>query len=161
MGVREWLCCNKLLSNVNQTHYMIFIPRNKIAHDIDAKMYGVSVGRVFTTEFLGIILDSTLCWKTQLEYIWTKVIPMCWNYSYSWKKVAQFITHHFFILISLPIFHLLQPCVGKQLCIHVRKSHPTLLFHANLLLITSDINSYTIGTSMYRFVKWNRLSDIF
>ena len=47
--IREWLCCNKLSLNVSKTHYMIFTPRNKIVHDIDVKIHGVSVERVYAT----------------------------------------------------------------------------------------------------------------
>ena len=56
-SIREWLCCNKLSLNFSKTHYMIFTPRNKIVHDIDVKIHGVSVERVYATKFLGVIID--------------------------------------------------------------------------------------------------------
>ena len=117
-SIREWLCCNKLSLNVSKTHYMIFTPRNKIVHDIGVKIHGVSVERVNATKFLGVIIDSKLtpCWI----YL-QKVIQMCWNYCQSQEKVAQVVTHHSLLFIRLPIFYLLQPCVGKQLYVHFRK----------------------------------------
>ena len=40
------------------------------------------------------------------------------------------------------------------------RAHTAALFYANRLLIISDMNSYTIGAFMYRFVNGN-LPDIF
>ena len=72
-SIREWLCCNKLSLNVSKTHYMIFTPRNKIVHDIDVKIQGVSVERVYATKFLGVIIDTKLTWKPHVEYICKKL----------------------------------------------------------------------------------------
>ena len=72
-SIREWLCCNKLSLNVSKTHYGIFTPRNKIVHDIDVKIHGVSVERVYVTKFIGVIIDSKLTWKPHVEYICKKL----------------------------------------------------------------------------------------
>ena len=72
----EWLCCNKLSLNVSKTHYMIFTPRNITVHDIDVKIHGVNVERVYATKFLGVIVDSKLTWKPHVEYI-CKMLSKC------------------------------------------------------------------------------------
>ena len=62
-SVQEWLCSNTLSLNVLKTHYMIFSSRNRIIDDIDIKIDNVKIGRVYTTKFLGVQIDSKLTWK--------------------------------------------------------------------------------------------------
>ena len=71
--IREWLCCNKLSLNACKTNYTIFTPRNKTVHDIDVKIHGVHIERVYATKFLGVIIDSKLTWKPHVEYICKKL----------------------------------------------------------------------------------------
>ena len=53
--------------------HMIFTPRNKIVHDIDVKIHGVSVEKVYATKCLGVIIDSKLTWEPHVEYICKKL----------------------------------------------------------------------------------------
>ena len=72
-NVQEWLQCNKLFLNVLKTHYMVFTPRNRVIGDIDVKIQGVQIQRVYATKFLGVQIDSQLTWKTQIEYTCKKL----------------------------------------------------------------------------------------
>ena len=46
---------------------------DNIVPDIDVKIHGVSVERVYATKFLGVIIDSKLTWKPHVEYICKKL----------------------------------------------------------------------------------------
>ena len=67
-NVQEWLHCNKLSLNVLKTHYMVFTSRNRVIDDIDVKIQGVQIQRVYATKFLGVQIDSQLTWKIHMEY---------------------------------------------------------------------------------------------
>ena len=61
--IQEWLCSNKLSLYVLKTHYMIFTPRNKAAHDVSMKICSENISRVYVTKFLGVQIDAKLNWK--------------------------------------------------------------------------------------------------
>ena len=72
-NVQEWLQCNKLSLNVLKTHYMVFTPRNRVIGDVDVKIQGVQIQRVYATKFLGVQIDSQLTWKTHIKYTCKKL----------------------------------------------------------------------------------------
>ena len=72
-AIQEWLNCVKLSLNFLKTHYMIFIPRNKRANDIDIKIYGTRMQLVYVTKFLGVQIDAHLTWKSHIDYTCSKL----------------------------------------------------------------------------------------
>ena len=72
-AIQEWLNCVKISLNVLKTHYMIFIPRNKRANDIDIKIYGTRMQLVYVTKFLGVQIDAHLTWKSHIDYTCSKL----------------------------------------------------------------------------------------
>ena len=66
-AIQEWLNCNKFSLNVIRTHHMIFLPRNKRANDIDIKIYGTIIQRVYVTKFLGVQIDAHLTCRSHID----------------------------------------------------------------------------------------------
>ena len=176
--IREWLCCNKLSLNVSKTHYMIFTPRNKIVHDIDVKIHGVSVERVYATKFLGVIIDSKLTWKPHVEYICQKLskcagiiakarrklhrsslITLYYSFAYPYLIYCNHVWGNNYAS-TLEKIMIVQKRLIRTITCSPYRAHTAPLFYANRLLETSDINTYITGTFMYRFVNDN-LPDIF
>ena len=52
---------------------MIFLPKNKRANDIDIKIYGIRIQRVYVTKFLGVQIDAHLTWKSHIDYTCSKL----------------------------------------------------------------------------------------
>ena len=74
---QDWLCSNKLSFNVLKTHYMIFTPSNKAAHDVSIKICSENISRVYVTKFFGVQTDAKLNWKKKhVEYI-NKKLSKC------------------------------------------------------------------------------------
>ena len=177
-GIREWLCCNKLSLNVSKTHYMSFTPRNKIVPDIDVKIHGVSVERVYATKFLGVIIDSKLTWKPHIEYICKKLSKCVGTIAKVRRKLHRLSLITLYYSFAYPYFIYCNHVWGNNYASTLEKikiiqkrpirtiscspyrAHTAPLFYANRLLTISDINTYTIGAFMYRFLNGN-LPDIF
>ena len=168
--IREWLCCNKLSLNVSKTHYMIFTPRNKTMHDIDLKLHGVNVERVYATKFLGVIIDSKLTWKPHVEYICKKLSKCAGSLHRSSLITHYTFAYPYFIYCNhvwgnnyawtLENIKIIQKRLVRTITCSPYRAHTEPLFYANKLLNVCDINSYTIGIFMYQFVNGN-LPDIF
>ena len=94
----------------------------------------------YATKFLGVIIDSQLTWKPHVEYICKKLSKCVWIIAKAMRKL------HRLSLITL----------------YYSFAYPYFIYwnHVNRLLTISDINSYTIGAFMYRFLNGN-LPDIF
>ena len=71
--ISEWLQTNKLSLNVGKTNYIIFTRGNSRINDANLMIKNTSVQRVFSTKFLGVYIDSQLCWKDHIKYISTKL----------------------------------------------------------------------------------------
>ena len=74
--VQSWLQANKLSLNVKKTKYSIIATQYKVAHldhQPDVRINGHSVDRVRTHRYLGVEIDDTLTWHSQIDHIVKKV----------------------------------------------------------------------------------------
>ena len=69
-----WFKANKLLLNVNKTHFMFF-SLNTLLHKSELKIEidNCALNRVFQTKFLGVIIDCKLTWSDHVSLIASKV----------------------------------------------------------------------------------------
>ena len=63
---------NRLSLNVAKTNYMQFT-NCCINSNIDIKMYNKSIDRVYSSKFLGVLIDHKLNWKEHVSLIKAKV----------------------------------------------------------------------------------------
>jgi hypothetical protein len=70
-NIHVWLCANiKLSLNVDKSNFVIFHPpQKKINNDINGK----ELKRHFCIKYLGVLIDSHLNWKNQVDYIVKKI----------------------------------------------------------------------------------------
>ena len=71
-GIDEWLKVNKLSLNVNKSKYMLFNAGNKTLYPFEIKIDYISIERVYVFNFLGLIMDEHLNWKSHVEKISNK-----------------------------------------------------------------------------------------
>ena len=69
----EWLASNKLSLNIKKTNYMIFLSGYIAPDDIKITIRNEMIGRVYSTKFLGVLIDSKLNWKCHVHYINNKL----------------------------------------------------------------------------------------
>ena len=71
--IQEWMNCNALSLNLNKTQYMIYTSKGRDAQDLDIKLNGTKIQRVFETKFLGVKIDAKLTWIPHIEFISNKL----------------------------------------------------------------------------------------
>ena len=96
-------------------------------------------------------MDSKLCGKHHLEYIWNKLSKCVRIISKAGRKLHSVSLITFYYSFAYPYFIYCNHAWGNNYASTSEKNHTALLFHASILLITSDIYSCTIGTFMFRF----------
>ena len=69
--VYDWLCANMLSLNIQKSNYVIFHPpqRNIRNLNINLMINEVQMKRESCVTYLGVLIDSTLSWKNQVEYV--------------------------------------------------------------------------------------------
>lgn len=166
--VQEWLCCNKLSLNICKTHYMVFTSRNKHVNDIDIKINGVKIDRVYSTKFLGVMIDSKLTWKSHIDYMSSKlskcvgILAKCRKTLYKSALISLYYSFAYPYLIycnhvwgnnyqiNLEKIFILQKKLIRIVTCSPYRAHTEPLFVANNVLTVYDINTYVIGMFMYK-----------
>ena len=72
--ISDWLSVNKLSLNVKKTKYMVFHHRNKkIPAVINLRINSIAIERVANFNFLGLMVNENLSWKSHINLISTKL----------------------------------------------------------------------------------------
>ena len=64
---------NKLSLNAQKTKLMVFHRKQKHVHEINIQINGTLIERVESFNFLGIMLDENLTWKSHIEMVGKKI----------------------------------------------------------------------------------------
>ena len=67
-----WFDFNKLTLNLSKTKYIVFGNRS-INTNKKLTINTMEIERVNEVKFLGVLIDSKLCWKPHINYIKTKI----------------------------------------------------------------------------------------
>ena len=68
-----WFMVNKLSLNISKTNFILFSNKFIDKANLDIRINGNAINRVFETKFLGVIIDSKLNWKQHIAYVKTKL----------------------------------------------------------------------------------------
>ena len=166
-AIQEWLNYNKLSLNVLKTHYMIFTPRNKRVNDIDIKIYGTKIQRVYFTKFLGVQIDAHLTWKYHIDYTCSKLskcvgilakarkelcksslINLYYSFAYPYLIYCNHVWGNNYTT-SLEKLLLVQKKIIRIITCSPFRAHTEPLIVANRILNVYDISSYISGILMY------------
>ena len=71
-NVNTWLKLNKLSLNVQITKLMVFHRKQKLIDEINVKTKGTKIERVESFNFLGVMLDENLTWKSHIKIVGKK-----------------------------------------------------------------------------------------
>ena len=74
-NIHIWLCANKLSLNIEKSNFVIFHPPQKRlqSHNFSLAINNKQLKREFCVRYLGILIDSNLNWKDQVEGIVKKI----------------------------------------------------------------------------------------
>ena len=75
INVHTWLSANKLSLNIEKSNFILFHPPQKRLQDsnFNRLLYNKQLKREYCIKYLGIIIDSHLSWKHQVEFIAKKI----------------------------------------------------------------------------------------
>jgi hypothetical protein len=73
----RWIKANKLILNFDKTNFMKFCTNNKTCVNLNMGFDDKTIEEVETTKFLGLQIDSSLNWKTHIQYIIPKLSSAC------------------------------------------------------------------------------------
>ena len=90
-----WFATNKLSLNINKTNFMVF--GNEFTNVFISEF---KIERVYSTKFLGVMIDSDLSWKSQTMYVKNKLIR---NLS-AIKKVKSLLSRESVLKLYFSIF---------------------------------------------------------
>ena len=73
--IYDWLCANRLTSNLTKTKYIIFQPRQKLNSNLylPIVLVGQPLDDSFSVKYLGLIIDCHLSWHDHIESICSKI----------------------------------------------------------------------------------------
>ena len=71
--VNIWLKLNKLSLNTQKTKLMLFHRKQKHLDEINVVINGIEIEHVSSFNFLGIMLDENLSWKSHIEMVGNKI----------------------------------------------------------------------------------------
>ena len=79
-NIYNWLTANKLSLNIKKSNFVIFHSyQQRIDDQVDLKMFDNQFNTLISLEsknyvkYLGLLIDSGLIWKYQIDYITTKI----------------------------------------------------------------------------------------
>ena len=71
--VNTWLKLNKLSLNAQKTELIVFHRKQKHVDEINVQINGTQIKLVESFNFLGIMLDENLTWKSHIEMVVKKI----------------------------------------------------------------------------------------
>ena len=73
-SINVWLCANKLSLNVEKSNFVLFHPsQRKISINFQLSINDKIIKQCYSVKYLGILIDSNLGWKSQIECIAKKI----------------------------------------------------------------------------------------
>jgi len=72
-SLSNWFRANKLSLNIKKTNFMLFSKCHYNLTNCDLKIDDVTIERVCTSKFLGVLIDDKLHWKPHICYVAAKV----------------------------------------------------------------------------------------
>lgn len=173
-----WLHVNKLSLNVKKTHFIIFSQAKNFHHTPDVLINDEKLQRVYSTRFLGVVIDHKLKWSEHIQYTKGKIskglgilckarkvfststlITLYYSFIYPyftygievWGTASQMVIQS---LIKL------QKRIIRVITMAPHRAHTDNLFHSTKILQLPKIYVYCVMLFMYRFHK-NKLPQIF
>ena len=174
----EWVNTNKLLLNINKTHFMFFsLTKRRVITDCVIMIKQDIISRVYSTKFLGVIIDSQLKWNEHIQYIKAKIskglgiiskvrkvlqkstlITLYYSFIYPYLTYCIEVWGSAGITLLSSLFRLQKRAI-RIITSSSYKAHTHDLFVSLEMLTIEKIYEYCIGMFMYK-VKHEMLPNI-
>ena len=139
--VNIWLKLNKLSLNTQKTKLMLFHRKQKHLDEINVVINGIEIGHVPSFNFLAIMLDENLTWKSHIEMVGNKISKVT-GILYRLKNVfpenVLFVLYNFLIVSYMNYGLLLWGIYSHKLEL-LQKKALRLMTNSNYLAHTSPL----------------------
>ena len=171
INIHTWLCANKLSLNIEKSNFILFHPPQKKLQDssFNLKLCNKQLKREYCIKYLGILIDSHLNWKKQVEFIGKKIrrnigilcklrhhvdlnilVKLYYALIYPFLTYGILIWGNTYDTTLKPIF-ILQKKAVRIITFSKLDSYSSPLFKSLGLIKFFDIALFQIAFFMYRF----------
>jgi hypothetical protein len=168
----NWLNANKLSLNISKTHYIIFQSQKRgLRNSIDLRLNNSNIEQVYSTKFIGVVLDSNLKWDKHIQMVKNKVAKGLGILCKAKKTINRNILVTLYYSIIYPHYIYCIEVWGNSAQVYITpllrmqkkivrmitsspyraESHP--IFKELKLLRLSQIYSYAVIILMYKFIN--------
>ena len=126
--VNTWLKLNKLSLNAQKTKLMLFHRKQKHVNDVNVKIDNTMIERVQTFNFLDIMLNETLSWKSHIAMVSnkiSKVIGILYRLKHVFPEYVLFTLYNS-LIVSYSNYGLLLWGVDSHKLNHCKRKHYAL-----------------------------------
>uniref|UniRef100_A0A8C6M161 Reverse transcriptase domain-containing protein n=1 Tax=Nothobranchius furzeri TaxID=105023 RepID=A0A8C6M161_NOTFU len=98
--LKKWFDVNKLSLNLEKTKFMLFGNESRY-NELDIVINNVKIERVYEIKFLGVVIDSRICWKPHIKYVRGKLargIAILGKAKYIFNQKALYILYNTMLL---------------------------------------------------------------
>jgi hypothetical protein len=99
--INDWFKINLLSLNFDKTYYVQFLTKNNHEINIHISYGNKLITNIHSTNFLGLITDSTLSWKNHIDKLMSKLSLAC----YAIRAVKSLMTQESLRIIYFSYFH--------------------------------------------------------
>lgn len=168
-NLNAWFISNRVTLNLSKTNYIIF-HRNqkKVNGEFALEMAGSTIERVQETKFLGLIIDESLSWKSQVQHVLRKIskfVPIFYKIRNSIPESSLQIIYNSLVyphltycnsvwgrssrITSYPLT-LFQKKIVRCISFSGARDHSSPLLKDLKMLTIGDINVYMVGIFVYK-----------
>ena len=165
-----WFSVNKLSLNVNKTNFILFSGKKEVNH-VSIKINNENIERVYSTKFLGVIIDNKLSWKDHINKVKAK-LSKCISILYKCNSLIEISTlRTLYCSLFLPhinyccevrgmatdstlrSINMLQKRAIRAICKEQKYAHTSNLFYNLKLLKFNDMVKLKTSLIMFKAMK--------
>ena len=151
-----WFAVNKLSLNVSKTNFILFGNRNYNG-EVDIKIDGINIERVYVTKFLGVLIDHKLNWKDHINHICNKVSR---NIAIIYKASKVLNTKSLFSLYCTLILPYLNYCSENWGNTYESNLNKLFLKQKRVIRIINKATFYAHTTLLFKKLNVLKLKDL-
>ena len=100
-SLNNWFKRNLLFLNLEKSHYIRFVSKNNSLTHLQISDISGSISNVTHTKFLGLLIDSSLNWKTHIDHLVNKLSTAC----YAIRQIKPYMSQTTLLTIYYALFH--------------------------------------------------------
>ncbi len=153
--LHTWFDVNKLSLNVQKTNFIVFGRRQNNTDSLTIR--GKNIEQVYSTKFLGVIIDANLSWKPQISYIRNK-LAKCTAIFYKSKDLINF--EALMLLYNTLFLPYLSYCAEMWANTYKTRLHVLLVLQKRVVRIIANVTKYAHTNELFKRFRILKLHEL-